>query len=57
MNCTSCGKYPFCEDINESGCNKWLKRSYDTKLVKVEGLNYKFERIKNNGKSNNNTII
>lgn len=45
MKCTSCGKYPFCKDINENGCNEWIKRSYETKLVKVDGLNYKFERI------------
>jgi hypothetical protein len=40
--CTSCGKYPFCENINESGCNEWIKRSYE---VKIDRLNYKFERI------------
>ena len=44
-SCTSCGKYPFCPNINEKGCEEWVKRSYETKLVKVDGLNYKFERI------------
>ena len=36
MNCKSCGKYPFCEDINEGGCDKWIKRSYETKIEKVD---------------------
>ena len=43
--CLKCGKYPFCPNINEKGCEEWVKRSYETKLVKVDGLNYKFERI------------
>lgn len=45
MKCTSCGKYPFCKDINENGCDEWIKRSYETKLVKVDGLNYEFEEV------------
>ena len=27
-------------------CTEYKKRSYDTKLVKVDGLNYKFEEVK-----------
>ncbi|MBQ8044083.1 MAG: hypothetical protein IJ272_08070 [Clostridia bacterium] len=43
--CTTCSKFPFCDIAPQDNCNEWIKRSYDTKLVKVDGLNYKFERI------------
>lgn len=43
--CTSCGKFPFCDIAPQNDCEEWTKRSYETKLVKVEGENYKFERI------------
>lgn len=46
MKCTSCGKYPFCPNINEKGCEEWVKRSYETKLVKIEDGTYYFEEIK-----------
>lgn len=44
INCTykfSCNKAS--KEIVE--CDKFKKISYDTKLVKVDRLNYKFERI------------
>lgn len=44
VNCTyliTCNKAS--EEITE--CKEFKKISYDTKLVKVDGLNYKFERI------------
>lgn len=44
--CLKCGKYPFCHNINEKGCEKWVKRSYETKLVKIEDGTYYFEEIK-----------
>ena len=31
--CTNCGKYPFCEDIQEAGaennCENWVKRNIE----------------------------
>lgn len=46
--CLKCGKYPFCTkaDTSVQNCTEWVKRSYETKLVKVDGLNYKFEEVK-----------
>ena len=45
--CIDCNKFLACnkasEDITE--CKDFKKISYETKLVKVDGLNYKFERI------------
>lgn len=47
MKCINCSYFLNCDnaDENKSECEKYCKRSYETKLVKVEGLNYKFERI------------
>jgi hypothetical protein len=44
-NCLGCAKFPFCDKAPKENCSEWIKRSYDTKLVKVDRLNYKFERI------------
>ena len=45
--CINCNKFGACENASETitHCTEYQKRSYDTKLVKVDGLNYKFERI------------
>lgn len=44
--CLDCAKFPFCEDAPKECCGRWIKRSLNTKLVKVDRGNYKFERIK-----------
>ena len=48
--CINCNKFGDCELASEhiTYCEKFNKRSYETKLVKVDGLNYKFERIDEN---------
>ena len=45
--CSNCGKYPFCGKCYTPTdcCDDWVKQDYDIKLVKVDGLNYMFERI------------
>lgn len=47
MKCINCAYFLNCDiaEENKVECNKYKKRSYETKLVKVEGMNYKFERI------------
>lgn len=47
FRCSNCGKYPFCgKCYSPTGyCDDWVKQNYDTKLTKVDGLNYTFERI------------
>lgn len=47
MKCINCSYFLNCDCAEEDKreCDKYKKRSYETKLVKVEGLNYKFERI------------
>ena len=47
--CRKCARFPFCEE-NPEECNKFIKRNYETKLVKVNGLNYTFERIDKNAR-------
>ena len=46
--CSNCGKYPFCGKCYTPTdcCDDWVKQSYDTKLTKVDGLNYTFEEVK-----------
>lgn len=46
--CLGCAKFPFCEDAPKECCSRWIKKSLNTKLVKVDRLNYKFERIDDN---------
>ena len=43
--CNKCSKFPFCDEENEKNCTKFEKRSYDTKLVKVDGDIKIIERI------------
>lgn len=45
--CINCQKFGACKLASEhiTYCENYKKRSYETKLVKVDGLNYKFERI------------
>lgn len=47
MKCINCSYFLNCDsaDENKSECENYHKRSYETKLVKVKGKNYKFERI------------
>lgn len=47
MKCINCSYFLNCDkaDENKTECENYRKRSYETKLVKREGLNYKFERI------------
>lgn len=47
IKCPDCNKFGACEKASEeiTECKEFKKRSYTTKLVKVDGLNYKFERI------------
>lgn len=37
--CVTCGKYPFCNDIEEpskpTNCEKWLRRGYDVRINKT----------------------
>lgn len=46
--CIDCSYLCSCEKASEEirECNKFKRISYETKLVKVDKLNYKFERIK-----------
>ena len=44
-SCRKCGKFPFCNIEPKEDCREYKNRNYETKLVKVDGLNYKFERI------------
>ena len=41
--CTNCGKHPFCKLEPKEDCAEWIRRNYNTKLVKKEGLYYKFD--------------
>lgn len=39
--CTNCGRYPFCEKIEnpatENNCEKWIRRNYEeVKRIEVE---------------------
>ena len=45
--CINCNKFGACDFASEhiTYCVNYQKRSYETKLVKVDRLNYKFERI------------
>ena len=45
--CINCTYLITCERASEEivECDKFKKISYETKLVKVDRLNYKFERI------------
>lgn len=47
MKCINCSYFLNCDiaDENKTECENYHKRSYETKLVKVEGKKYKFERI------------
>lgn len=47
MKCINCSYFLNCDNADESKteCENYHKRSYETKLVKVEGKKYKFERI------------
>ena len=47
VKCIDCNKFVACEKASEDviECLDFKKRSLNTKLVKVDGLNYKFERI------------
>lgn len=46
--CINCIYFGSCQIASEEikECEKFKKRGYDTKLIKVDGLNYKFERIR-----------
>lgn len=46
--CINCNKFLACEKASKeiTECKDFKKISYDTKLVKVDGLNYKFEEVK-----------
>ena len=46
--CINCAKFGACKLASENirYCENFKKRSYETKLVKVDGLNYKFEEVK-----------
>lgn len=48
IKCVDCNKFISCEKASEDviECLDFKKISYETKLVKVEGLNYKFEEVK-----------
>lgn len=50
VRCINCQKFGACELASEEivECDKFKKISYETKLVKVDRLNYKFERIDDN---------
>lgn len=45
--CIDCTKKMKCDNPSEeiTECKEFKEISYETKLVKVDGLNYKFERI------------
>lgn len=47
IKCPDCKKFGACEKASEDviECLDFKKQSYNTKLVKVDRLNYKFERI------------
>lgn len=46
--CINCNKFLACNKASEetTECKDYIKRSYNTKLVKVDRLNYKFEEVK-----------
>ena len=46
--CINCTYLITCEKASEEirECKEFKKISYETKLVKVDGLNYKFEEVK-----------
>lgn len=46
--CINCNKFGDCELASEhiTYCEKFNKRSYETKLVKIEDGTYYFEEIK-----------
>lgn len=46
--CINCSKFGACKLASEyiRYCEKFKKRSYDTKLVKIEDGTYYFEEIK-----------
>lgn len=46
--CINCTYFCSCNKASEkiAECKDFKKQSYDTKLVKVDGLNYKFEEVK-----------
>lgn len=46
--CLNCAYFVSCNEASEEirECDKYKKMSYETKLVKVDGLNYKFEEVK-----------
>jgi hypothetical protein len=46
--CPDCNKFGACEKASEDviECLDFKKQSYNTKLVKVDRLNYKFEEVK-----------
>lgn len=48
IRCINCQRFGACESASETitHCTEYQKRSYETKLVKVDGLNYKFEEVK-----------
>ena len=48
IKCVDCNKFLSCNKASEEivECDKFKKISYETKLVKVDGLNYKFEEVK-----------
>jgi hypothetical protein len=47
IKCIDCNKFLACDKASEDviECLDFKKQSYDLKLVKVDRLNYKFERI------------
>ena len=47
IKCPDCNKFLSCDKASEDviECLDFKKISYETKLVKVDRLNYKFERI------------
>ena len=47
VRCINCTYKITCDKANEETreCKDFKKISYDTKLVKLDGPNYKFERI------------
>lgn len=48
IKCPDCSKWMNCDNASEDviECLDFKKISYETKLVKVDGLNYKFEEVK-----------
>ena len=59
MKCINCSYFLNCNkaDENKTECENYCKRSYETKLVRREGLNYKFERSKSKCKNLENLYV